>query len=257
MTPQVDNLRQRALENNLLWLESFGCQIKRYENLIYVNHPNMPDYCAWLIYGSPSEALNNLRSIFAESDPKRCLPDVYIDETAFDASIHSTLVENGFIATLVNMTTAGVITPKAEATDLRLQLADPDDATRWSAFYSEGFNRSGRRAEIDRVRWQLSFENENVRNWFVMNGRNPIGVCQTCVGFEVTGIYSLTLKTSERGLRQLRPALKALRNRLTEKNKVTVYFERLRREQSSGKQRGSLEFHELMAIRKMIGYRRF
>lgn len=257
MIPQIDNLRQNALENNLLWLESFGCQIKRYQNLIYLNHPSMPDYRAWLIYGSPSEALNNLQSILAESDSKRCLPGIYIDETSFDASIHSTLAENDFIATLVNITTAGVITPKAEAINLHLQLAFPDDAARWSALYSEGFNRSGRQAEIDRARWQLSFEHQNVHNWFVMDGRNPIGVCQTCVGYEVTGIYSFTLKTSERGLRHLRPALKALRIRLTEKKQATIYFERLRRKESKGKQRDSLEFHELIVVRKMIGYRRF
>jgi hypothetical protein len=123
---------------------------------------------------------------------------------------------------------------------------------------TEGFNRFGREAEIDRARWQQAFENRNVCHWFVMDEGNPIGVCQTCIGFEVTGIYSFTLKTSERGLRQLRPALKALRNRLTEtNNKVNVYFERLRVKQSRAKQRGSLEFHDLMVIRKMIGYRRF
>ena len=254
MTPQVDDLRQRTFENNLLWLESFGCEIQRRNNLIYVNHPSLADYRAWLIYGDPSETLSDLKFVLDQPDPVKSSASIYIDELAITNAISVKLAINGFVATSLNTTVAGVITPRIEAEDISLELAFPEDTTRWSALYSEGFNRRGNDASIDRARWKLSFENPGLQHWFVMDGAIEIGVCQTCVGFGVTGIYSFTLKKTERGLQRFRSALRALRNRLTHTKNVTVYFERLRRKEARGKPRGSVEFHELRVIRKIIGY---
>jgi len=257
MTPQVDDLRQRTFKNNLLWLESFGCEIERRNNLIYVNHPNLADYRAWLIYGPPSEALSDLKFVLDQSDPVKSSASIYIDELAATDAITVTLAKNGFVATSLNTTVAGVITPQLEAGDISLELAPPEDTTRWSALYSEGFSRHGRDASIDRARWKLSFDNPNLQHWFVMDGAIVIGVCQTCVGFGVTGIYSFTIKKTERGLQRFRNALRALRYRLTQTKNVTVYFERLRRKEARGKPQGSLEFHKLRVIRKIFGYQRF
>ena len=257
MTPQVDDLRQRTFENNLLWLESFGCEIKRRNNLIYVNHPDLDDYRAWLIYGPPSEALSDLKFVMDQSDPVKSSASIYIDEIVATDAITVTLAKNGFVATSLNTTVAGVITPRLEAEDISLELAHPEDMTRWSALYSEGFNRHGHDASIDRARWKLSFENPHLQHWFVMDDSKAIGVCQTCVGFGVTGIYSFTIKRTERCLHRFRSALRALRNRLTQTKNVTVYFERLRRKEARGKPRGSVEFHELRVIRKIFGYQHF
>jgi hypothetical protein len=257
MTPQAENLRQSAVDNNLLWLESFGCEIERRNNLIYVNHPNLADYHAWLIYGGPSEALSDLKFVLDLSDPVKSLASIYIDEIAATSAVTSMLAKYGFVATSLNTTVAGVITPQFYVGDMSLQLAVPEDTTRWSELYSQGFSRRGQDASIDRARWKLSFENPHLQHWFVMDGTSEIGVCQTCVGFGVTGIYSFTLKNTERGLHRLRSALRALRNRLTQTKNVSVYFERLRRKEARGKPRGSIEFHELRVIRKIFGYQRF
>ena len=258
MTPQVDDLQQRTFENNLLWLESFGCEIQRRNNLFYVNHPDLADYDAWLIYGPPSEALSDLKFVLDQPDPVKSSTSIYIDEIAITDAINVTLAKIGFVATSLNTTVAGAITPRLEAGDISLELALalPEDTTRWSALYSEGFNRHGHDASIDRARWKLSFENPSLQHWFVRDGAVEIGVCQTCVGFGVTGIYSFTLKKTERGLHRFRAALRALRNRLTQNKNVNVYFERLRRKEARGKPRGSVEFHELRVIRKIFGYQR-
>jgi hypothetical protein len=257
MTSEVDDLRQKTFENNLLWLESFGCEIKRRNNLTYVYHPKLADFRAWLIYGDPSEALSDLKFVLDQSDLVKSMTSIYIDERAATNAITVTLAKNGFVATSLNTTVAGVITPRLEAGDVSLDQALPEDITRWSALYSEGFNRHGEDASVDRARWRMSFENPNLQHWFLMDGSKAIGVCQTCAGFGVTGIYSFTLKTSERGRHRFRNALRALRNRLTQTKNITVYFERLRRKEARGKPRGSVEFHELRVIRKIFGYQRF
>src|SRR5438034_4672133 len=102
----LETIRTSTLNNNLIWLQSFGCEITQYENLIRVDHPQLADYSAWLVFGSPEVALGRLRFLFDETKSMSNAPDIYLDEIAYNPSLNSALSEAGFKCNSLSLTIA-------------------------------------------------------------------------------------------------------------------------------------------------------
>jgi hypothetical protein len=256
MLAEITKLRADTLANNLIWLESFGCEISRHDGAIYIAHPKLPEYCAWLIVGARGEALERIRAVADGLDPGSAAPYIYVDEAAGSPELRALLGARHFAPTLVNVTKAGVWTPRAAPTDVLLRPASPGETALWASLYSEGFGRSGSDAEKDRARWEQSLKGGRVRHWFLLRGEEAVGVCQTCAASGVVGIYSFTLKPSARNAYHLRSSLRALRAGLTSRGEITFYFERLWNRGSDNRQRITQATRRLTVVRKMVGYRR-
>ncbi|HEX5709072.1 MAG TPA: hypothetical protein VFX96_17355, partial [Pyrinomonadaceae bacterium] len=199
------------------------------------------------------------------AEGERRASDVYVEEELEQERLETEPVEDalsarGFVRVSANMTTAGEWTPREALAGLHAREARPDEHALWSALYSEGFGRTGRDAQLDLARWELSFGSASVKHWFFVRGEGEeeVGVCQTCEAGGVIGIYSFTLAGASRGSRTLIAAIRALRARLTESGNVTVYFERAKRK------RARLPHHpvsprltpDFKIIRVTTGYRR-
>ena len=252
---EIEALRVDTLDNNILWLSSFGCKIRIYDDLIYIDHPELPEYVARLILSTPEEAMHRLRKIFAEIKEMPTKPDIYFDELSISPGLQSALTENGFKAAYINATMSKVMRPKPESTELILKQARFHDLEKWSCLYSKGFERSEREAEIDRSRWHRTFkEIPSVRQWFLMKGNNAVGVCQTCEANNVVGIYSFALSPPERNLRNLLGAMRAIRAKVSRGGPVRTYFEVREREDSPSKRHTTKSLLGFSLIRKMTGY---
>ncbi len=57
MSLELEDLRERTLANNLVWLRSFGCDVRREGNVVYVDNPEATDYCALLLFAGPEEVV--------------------------------------------------------------------------------------------------------------------------------------------------------------------------------------------------------
>jgi hypothetical protein len=251
-------LRAATLNNNLVWLKSFGCEIRHCDDSIYINHPQMRDYSAWLILGAPHRAKENLTAALGENKKLLVEPDIYVDDACSSAALETTLVEDGFKSISVSMTTAKFLSRNYAPTELTVQPADRSSFEQWTSLYSEGFNRHGHDAEVDRFRWLQSFESDDrVQHWFFTIGDRKVGVCQTCVCFGVVGIYSFTLGSGARGLRNLKKALRALRAKVAKQGETCVYWERLLPAGSHERRRRARSSSGIIVVRKLIGYRRF
>lgn len=265
MPPTIEELRRATLANNMTWLRSFGCRVgDEGEGVVRVEHAALPEYCALLLMSPTARALAALKDFLARVEEASFAWDVYVEEGLEKESLEGVpvpdaLAARGFESVSANSTTAGEWTPVESPRGLVARRALPAEHARWSALYSEGFGRDGRDARIDLARWELSFNSPEVGNWFfVREGGEEVGVCQTCESAGVTGVYSFTLTRAARTARALVPAARALRARLTERGPVTVYFERAKRE------RARLPRHHISTpltpgfkiIRLTTGYRR-
>jgi hypothetical protein len=229
MENDVRELRAATLDNNLLWLESFGCKVRRAAGCIHVEHPWMPDYVALLVTGEPGEFLRELQMSITKMGPPTTAPDIYVDATSINPAVRSILDKNGFYEAALSLTMSGCWTPKVIPNDLQLRPVAPTEIDRWSSLYSRGFRRTGRDAQHDRVRWRHAYDSPYVRHWFLGTADRLLGVCQTCTCSGVTGIYSFTILPPERGFRMVRMALRAIQAKLTQDGRVTVYFERVKK----------------------------
>jgi len=251
---QLESIRAATLNNNIIWLESFGCQVTREGNLISIEHPEVPGYNVRLIFGSSEVALTQLHAVLEQTKHRKVRPDIFIDEVSSSPAISSALNSRGFAVTAVNVTKFSSWDPAHEETPVTLQPAAPGDFDQWTSLYSDGFSHYGQEVEYDRYRWRKAFAAQNIRHWFITREQEKLGVCQTCQGSSVTGIYSLTLKSTKRGLHYLRPAIRALRSKLTENGEVPVYFERLWNKGWFNKQRIVGDPHGFKVVRIMIGF---
>ena len=248
-------LRAKTLSNNLVWLESFGCTIKRRGKLISVDHPKLREFSACLIVENDEENLATLRSILYDAAIGRT-PDVYLDHDVETRSIEQWLVREGFQPVLTSIVTAAAIQPENDGSGVSLERAALSQRSLWCAMYSEGFGRSDEiSAAADRERWAETFLSDEVNNWFMVLNGQRIGVCQTCTANDVVGLYSFTLLPSERGVSNAMLALSALRNKFVSDGERIVYFERTQ----VGRHNRKVEFpaHTSIArIREYTGYRR-
>lgn len=257
MNNSIKALRLAVLINNSKWLRSFGCKVRCAHELMYIQHPELPDYNACLILNPPNIALERMQMLIDEINQMPIIPNIYVDEDSISEAFHSTLTANGFKAVYTNTTMAGIVTPIPAPKDFVLNPLRFDDFDLWLSLYSEGFNRYEKDAEIDRSRWSQAFRShEGVKHWFIIREKTPIGICQTCVGSGVVGVYSFTIKPLARSFRNLQGSIGAIRVKLTEQGNATIYLELLENEGSISRRGINRYLRELVVIRKMIGYHR-
>jgi hypothetical protein len=257
MDTSIEALRSAVLSNNTIWLRSFGCKVHRTRELMTIQHSVMSDYNACIILSPPHNALNRLKMLLSEINHMSIPPNIYVDEESINTPFHSTLTANGYMAIYNNTTIAGVLNQTHDSEGFSLKLACINDFDIWVSLYSKGFGRDGKDADIDRSRWDHTFRSQKrVSNWFFLRKNTIIGICQTCKGNGVEGIYSFTIDPLKRNLNNLRGSLRALHAKLTEKGKATIYLELLGgKEQTIS--RGIYRYlRGLKVIRKLIGYSR-
>ena len=253
---ELESLSEATLDNNLLWLRSFGCEVRRKENLIEIKHPQIRDYSAWLIFEHQEKTRTQLASIFEEIEGSPTAPDIYLDHYLFNPSIEQLLAENNFKPAFINLTLALKPSSKQEPAPLTLQPAERANFEQWLLLYADGFNRHGRDAEVDRRRWLHAFENsDSVRHWFFVKDNDIAGICQTCIANGVVGIYSFTLMPGFRGIRNILIAMQALRESFVEE-KGYFYIERLLPINSRKMNSAHRVSEKLINVRTMLGFRR-
>lgn len=228
MVFSLPELRTRTLRNNLVWLRSFGCAIRRAHRGLRVSHPELPEYCAWLLDSPDPDPHERIRMVLAEVRSESSAPDLCIETFEPDALLESLLREAGYERGLASVTKAAIWSPDMVPASPRITRVARQRISDWSALYSEGFGRTGESRELDRTRWQRAAAQPKLRFWFIEQANQPIGVCQTCHDCGVVGIYSFTLVPAHRGRSSVRACMNALRAQLTARGEVTVYFERVK-----------------------------
>lgn len=252
-----DGLRKATLHNNLIWLQSFGCEVEDYGDLVHIHHPQLPAYSAWLITSPAEESNRQLKNLLKRVKGASATPDIYLDEVSCDLANRQMLAENDFNNDFVSLTLVSPVLPQRNPSALTLKRADRSCFNEWLALYAEGFNRLGRDAEIDRSRWLLALERSDaVRPWFFLKGDDVVGICQTCEAEGVVGAYSFTLRPRFRGVRWIRAANCALNARAAEMGERYLYLERLLPAQSNRVRRRVNSNSRIVLIRKMFGFRR-
>jgi hypothetical protein len=221
---QNDSLRDATRENNLTWLGSFGCDIARSTHAIHVEHNQLAEYCAWLVYGDDDILISKLR---AHSDSKIPWTEgrIFVDLKAAAPSTRRFLHDGNFDAIGFSTTYAALVEPGEVSSTYDVRAALPEEAERWARMYADGF--SGKQ-EFSRElsRWRESFLSSSaVRFWFLQRLGQEIGVVQTCHAYSVVGLYSLALTESNRSFGNLRGAVNALASHLTRNGSTYVYFE--------------------------------
>ncbi|MFN0140385.1 MAG: hypothetical protein ACKVQW_09925 [Pyrinomonadaceae bacterium] len=214
------------MENNLIWLRSFGCEIDRQDEIIYVRHHELREFNARLVMGSSDNTVRKLTSLLGEINANG--PLIYVDESFNNDSIQASLARNGFKQISANRIKAASIPAETSDGNLKMELARATDHEEWSALYSQGFARRGKDAELDRVRWRRSFEKPEILHWYFSTHGQNVGVCQTCFGAGVVGLYSFTLLPASRTLRASIGAARSLRNEMARRSEHIIYFERVR-----------------------------
>ncbi len=224
----LEELRERTLANNLVWLRSFGCRVERRGGVVTVAHPELKDYCALLLFADPESSYEALRDYVWRWPGWAPAPSVYVDREAYSPPFRLLLSRKGCARTSVSRVTAGEWRRAARTGEVGIRAARPEEADDWASLYSLGFGREGADRESDRRRWRMSFRDADVRHWFFLRGGKVVGVCQTCDAHGVVGIYSFTLVPEERRPGRVHSAVDALRTRLVEGGPARVYFERVR-----------------------------
>ena len=227
MSLELRDLRERTLANNLVWLRSFGCGVRREGDVVRVDNPEARDYCALLLFADARESYEALRRCAGEESAGSLPPNVYVDRQADSPDLRRLLARKGCAKTAVSYVTAGVWS-WGEASNVAIIPASPAEADIWASVYSLGFGRVGDEASLDGRRWRRAFQREEVRHWFFADRGELVGVCQTCDAHGVVGVYSFTLVPGEREHGLLHRAIHTLRAKLAERGRVTVYFERVK-----------------------------
>lgn len=250
------DLRANTLCNNLVWLKSFGCTIKREGKLVLVHHPRLREFTACMVIDNDAGNLVRLDVVLSEAALGQAAPDVYIDSEVKDGLIHRLLADKGFQPVLTSIITVGVVLPAKEVEGISLERATVSQRDLWCEIYYEGFGKKGETTVEDIVdRWSDTFVSEDVHNWlFVENGRQ-IGVCQSCTANGVVGLYSFTLLPSERGVNTVMSVIKALRAKLFRDGERVAYFERTQELRSRHRKVG-FAAASLTGIREFTAYRR-
>jgi hypothetical protein len=246
-----EELRAKTLDNNLTWLESFGCEIRRGAEIIHVRHLELPEYNASLIIGSSKDILEKVRAL--SDDLRLSQGFVFVDSKFLTDDMTDVLSHSGLNQLLVSRIKTTRFTLPSRNTKVQLTLAQASDLAQWAELYSKGFQRSGSAALADKSRWRKSFAHPKVRNWFFVSEAEKVGVCQTCIDNDVVGVYSLTLIPGCRDLSTVIRSARALRNEIVRQGETMVYFERVRALKPNLSPLPS-RLNNLKVVREFIGY---
>ncbi|HJQ33415.1 MAG TPA: hypothetical protein VJ866_14610 [Pyrinomonadaceae bacterium] len=229
----LEELRERTLANNLVWLRSFGCRVRRLGGVVFVTHPDLNDYCALLLFADPKSSYTTLEAYAGHRPRRASAPNVYVDREAYSPELRQLLSRNGCARKSVSQVTAGEWARAGRAGEVEIRAALTWEVADWASVYSLGFGREGADKESDRRRWGMSFQDPAVGHWFFLRRGKVIGVCQTCDADGVVGIYSFTLVPEEREFDSVHSAVNALRAKLLEDGPARVYFERVKGPENS------------------------
>ena len=225
----VQRWRRDTLQNNLVWLASFGCTIEWHSHTISVFHPSLPEYRAWLFYGDSEDLKGRLPSFGGEAPGSDGLPGIYVDQSCDTAAFHNSLTRVGFRRVATSVTYAGPMRPRRGKTLLRFRQAKAAESDSWSAAYSAGFGRAGKEAALDLERWRLYFQSgDAVRSWFLMLDGETIGITQTCQAHNVVGLYSVAVLPPFRRQLGFRRVIQAAQSTLPFDEPIRSYFEVVR-----------------------------
>lgn len=220
--------RRDTLENNLVWLTSFGCTIDRHGDATLVFHPGLPEYHAWLFYGDTQKPDFRGMSVSGAAPDSDGPPNIYVDQSCDNAAWRKALADFAFRHVATSVVYAGQLRPRRSEA-LLFRRAELNESDSWSATYSAGFGRTGRQAELDVERWRLSFRSgEAVLSWFLELNGERIGVAQTCNANDVVGFYSLTVLPPWRQRFGFRSVIQAAQSALPFDQPIRSYFEVVR-----------------------------
>ena len=244
-------LRDRTLANNFGWLESFGCEIRRNDEIVRVTHPHLGDYNVYIVLGLSTKTEAMLEALLMD----RTRSDlVYVDE-AVDDSFRGDLTRNNYRLSFFSQVKVAKRTQRTTPGKIELRMARPKDLEAWSQLYSKGFLRPGQLAAFDLERWHWSFKDPAIQCWFFVDNGLEVGVFQTYCRNNVIGLYSVTLLPGYRTLARIIAAGRTLRSKLPFNYSSNVYFERVSGRIPSSRTR-ALTFRSFMTIRRFFIYRR-
>ncbi len=226
-TNSKNRLREACFANNLYWLRSFGCEVRREGEQIWILHPFDPDFRALLLTRPPS--LGNER--MARADLHAAIAkemDVYVDTSVAD-SWEPALRASGLRQTAESVTRtvqlpSGRQIACAPFNIERVPTSNIDD---WSAIYSRLFQRASAFQEIDRRRWRVGEAFPDVEHFVVRAPQTVVSVFQLCWHGGVVGLYSVGV-----GYANTIPLFKQIRAKAAElaadRQIDLLYFERTR-----------------------------
>jgi len=221
-------LRDLTLADNLEWLRTFGCIVEQRGELIYIDHPRLPEYKAWLFTRATPRALGELTHLASGEmlGPRT----IFVDDDIADTTVFSLLAHARIVAR--NVTFAARVPPRAWRSSTRLVPATGNDWRLWSEVYSRGFGRE-ELAAIDRERWRLAFGSTFMQHWFFVQKGSHVGVCQTSNG-PLHGIYSFAFVPEARGVGPTLNGLRALMAYVSRQPSPWIYFEFLSQSSLAG-----------------------
>ncbi len=221
---QRDEWRIATRENNFIWLESFGCKISRSKHAIRVEHDELSEYSAWLVYGDDAVLVDKLRR-HVENRSEWSGGRIFIDVQARAPTIWCLLRDGRFDSVGTSATYAAIVEARSPNSACDVRPAMPDEVEHWSSLYVDGFSRQQYSAQELR-RWRRCFLGSSpVRSWFLLRLGKEIGVVQTCHAQEVVGLYSFALTKKNRNFANLHGVRVSLASHLTREGDAAVYFE--------------------------------
>jgi hypothetical protein len=221
----VETVRQACLENNLCWLQAFGCQVDRLSGAIRVWHADVVDYRALIITEAAAagdlDTERSIRSALRERIP------VYLDDQAAGGwhtllqTVGAHLALNSFVRVLP------IPPPRQVTSDVRLKLVPAEDIEHWSALYARSFRHGEAQAAQDLRRWRQATTSGAVDHFIFQHQGRDVGTCQLCWGAGVAGLYSVGYQGAAAG-QSLRPALQLVAREVRRNRCGLIYFERVR-----------------------------
>lgn len=246
------DFKARTLANNLVWLKSFGCKVTFKDNIIHVQHANLPEYNTYLVIGSSEQTPAQIELLLADREPVSL---VYVDDAASTEELRSVLASGGLSPAFISRVKMTRLTPRKNATDIELHQAQAHDVPEWSALYSMGFARFGKQAEVDRKRWQEAFKHPEIQHWFFVERGSYIGTSQTCISDGVVGVYSVTLSPGYRRVAKVIAATRCLAAEMVRRGEELVYFERISNRVPAPLSKAAM-FLGFKTIRRFVAYRK-
>ena len=228
---QRDVWRNATRENNLIWLESFGCKVSRSKHAIRVEHDELAEYCAWLVYGDDAVLIDRLSQHVADQS-EWSGGRIFVDVAAQAPMIWRLLRDGQFDTVGTSATFAAIVEAKSSSSAYDERAAKLDEVERWSTMYVDEFSRQQYSAQNLR-RWRRCFRGSSaVRFWFLLRLGEEIGIVQTCDAQDIVGLYSLALTKENRSFANLHGVRVSLASYLTRDGDAAVYFELESRKQT-------------------------
>lgn len=221
----ADAVRQACLENNLAWLQSFGCQVQRQAGAIRVWHPDVADYRALIVPDARADESPGTELAIRTAIESGTA--IYLDDTAA-ARWRPVLLGAGLHQAMASVVRALAVPPPRPVTgDIAMLPVPAADIARWSTLYARCFRHDGNEATRDLLRWRQAAASPQLGHFIFQHQGRDVGTCQLCWGARLAGLYSVGYEGAA-ARQALRPALALVCNEARRHGCGLIYFERLR-----------------------------